>query len=280
MKKPSILWLLLCVVLLVVPALAQDISNDIPTVTITASADALSAPETLPEGLVTITFENSAEMPFVGIFGRLNEGVTMEDLMTAMAENPMAMISQVTLKGGPGVMPGLTAEMTYNLEAGNYVLMNAGAQPPQMASIAVADGEDVKYEEPVADVTVTLEDFVFGIPVTLQAGEHLWQINNAGEQWHEIVIAPVEPGVTLEDVRAMLVEGEQSGLQLFPLAMPLGGGQSAWLRVDLQPGSYAIVCNLPDILHMEEMHTHFELGMVQLVTVEAVEAEATEESGG
>lgn len=236
--------------------------------TITSSADGLTAPETLPEGLVTVAFENSAETPFVGIFGRLNEGATMEDLMTAMAENPMALASQLTLKGGPGVMPGQTTEMTYHLDAGNYVLLNVGAQPPQIASISVADGEDVEYEEPIADVTVTLADFAFGIPLTLPAGKHLWQIDNVGEQWHEIVIAPVEPDATLEELQALMAEGEQSGLQLFPLAMPLSGGQSAWLTVDLQPGTYLIVCSLPDILRMEEMHSHLELGMVQLVTVE------------
>ena len=279
MKKLFSLGLLLSLALFSLAGnlLAQE---EIPQFIITSSAEALAAPEKLPEGLVTVTFENSAETPFIGIFGRLNEGVTMEDLMTAMAENPMALVSQLTLKGGPGVMPGQTAEMTYHLDAGNYVLLNGGAQPPQMASISVADEEDVEYEEPVADVTVTLEDFVFGMPPTLPAGEHLWQIDNVGEQWHEVLIAPVEPDTTLEDIQALLGGGEQSSLPLFPLAMPLSSGQSAWLTVDLQPGSYVIVCSLPDILQMEEMHTHFELGMVQMVTVEAVNADATEESGG
>jgi hypothetical protein len=278
MKKIFILGLLMS---LVVVSLAGNLlaQEEIPQFSITSSAEALSAPETLPEGLVTVAFENSATTPFIGIFGRLNEGVTMEDLMAAMAENPMAMVMQVTLKGGPGVMPGATTEMTYNLEPGNYVLMNVGAQPPQMASIIVEDGEDMEYETPIAEVTVTLEDFVFGIPLTIPTGKHLWQIDNTGEQWHEITIAPVESGTTLEDLQALLAEGEESGLQILPLVMPLNGGESAWITVDLQPGSYAIICNLPDILHMDDMKIHHQLGMVQLVTVEAVEAEATEESG-
>jgi hypothetical protein len=277
MKKLFTFGLLVSLVLVSLAGnlLAQE---EIPQFSITSSAEALTAPETLPEGLVTVAFENTAEAPFIGIFGRLNEGVTVEDLMTAMAENPMALVSQLTLKGGPGVMPGQMVEMTYHLDAGDYVLLNVGAQPPQIASISVADSEDVEYEEPVADVTVTLVDFAFGIPLTLPAGKHLWQIENAGEQWHEVVIAPVELDATLEDIQAMVAEGEQSDLQLFPLVMPLNGGESAWLTVDLQPGRYVIVCSLPDILQMEEMHTHFELGMVQLVTVEAVDADATEES--
>ena len=276
MKKFLVLSLLFGLLSLAGNLFAQE---DIPTATVTASAEALTAPETLPEGLVTVIYENSAETPFVGIFGRLNEGVTMEDLMAAMAENPMAMVMQIALKGGPGVMPGATTEMTYNLEAGNYVLLNMGAQP-QMASITVEDGEDVEYETPVADVTVTLEDFAFGIPPTIPAGEQLWQIDNTGEQWHEITIASVEDGTTLEDLQALMAKGEESGLQIFPLVMPLSSGESAWVTVDLQPGTYVIICNLPDILHMEEMKIHHQLGMVQLVTVEAVEAEATEESGG
>ncbi len=279
MKKLFTLGLL---VSLVLSGLAGNLvaQEEIPQFIITASAEALVAPETLPEGLVTVAFENSAETPFIGIFGRLNEGVTMEDLMKAMAENPMAMISQVTLKGGPGVMPGLSSAMTYNLEPGNYVLMNVGTQPPQMALIGVEDGEDAEIAEPVADVTVVLEDFVFGIPLTIPAGEQLWQIDNTGEQWHEIAIVPVEAGTTLEDVLALLKEGEQSGLQQLPLVMPLSSGERAWVTVDLQPGNYAIICNLPDILHMDDMKIHHQLGMVQLVSVEAVEADATAESGG
>jgi hypothetical protein len=175
MKKLSVLWLLFCIVLLVAPTMAQD-TKDIPTATITASTDTLSAPETLPEGLVTVTFENDSEAPFIAMFARLNEDVTTDDFMAAMAENPMGMLPLVTLKGSPAVMPEQTANMTYALEPGDYILLNFAAAPPQMASFSVADEDDVEREVPVADVQVTMVDFGYGLPLTVPAGEHLWKI--------------------------------------------------------------------------------------------------------
>jgi hypothetical protein len=49
--------------------------------------------------------------------------------------------------------------------------------------------------------------------------------------------------------------------------MPMSSGESVYVGVDLQPGKYAIICNLSDLMNMDEMHTHSELGMIQLVKV-------------
>lgn len=110
-------------------------------------------------------------------------------------------------------------------------------------------------------------DFGYGLPLTVSAGESVWRIENAGQQWHELAIAPVEAGTSLEDVQALLAQGEESGLQQLPVLMPMDSGESVYVSVALEPGTYAIICNLPDLMNMDEMHTHYELGMIQLVTV-------------
>ncbi|MBK8020604.1 MAG: hypothetical protein IPK19_04020 [Chloroflexi bacterium] len=241
-----------------------------PLVSVILSSEGLSAPETLPKGLVTIQFENTAEAPFIGVLLRLNDGVTLDDFFAAIAEDPLGMLPLVSLRGGPGLMPGQAGSVTYDLDAGEYVLADFAGEEPQLAMFTVADGEDVTQVQPNADLHVVMVDFGYGLPLTVPAGERVWRIENAGQQWHELAILPVEPETTIEDVQALLAEGEESGLQQLPLLMPLSAGEVAWLAVNLEPGTYALICNLPDLMNMEDMHTHYELGMIQLITVEDV----------
>lgn len=182
---------------------------EIPSVTVTVTADGLSAPEALPEGFVNVTFDNISEAPFVGVVFQLNDGVTMDDVFASMAEgDPMGFLPLVRLKGGPGVMPGQSVTMTYALEAGNYALLNFFGEMPQVAPFNVTEGEDVMQVEPATDLNVVLTDFVFGLPATLPAGSSVWQLTNSGSQWHELAIASVDAGTTAEDVLALLAEGE------------------------------------------------------------------------
>lgn len=235
--------------------------------TVTLSADGLTAPESLPAGWVTLEITNSAEAPFIGVLMRLNDGVTLDDLFTAMAEDPLGMLPLVTLKGGPAVMPGQSGSITFNLDTGSYVLANFAGEAPQIAPIMVEDAADAAAQAPAADLEVVMVDFGYGLPLTVSAGESVWRIENAGQQWHELAIAPVEPGTAIEDLQALLSQGEESSLQQLPVLMPMSGGESVYVNVNLQPGTYAIICNLPDLMNMDEMHTHYELGMIQLVTV-------------
>ncbi len=247
--------------------LAQD---DMSTVTVTATSDGLSAPETLPVGQVTITFEASAEAPLITIFARLNEGMTPDELMGGLfAEDPTPILSQVTLKGSPMLMPGQSTDVTYNLEAGEYALLNVGAEMPQVAVITVTGDASTEVAEPEADLNVAMVDFGYGLPLTIPAGEIVWHVENIGVQWHEMAITPVEAGTTLDDVRAMLAVPEEESEIGFPsyALMPLDGGEEVWATINLEPGTYAIICHLPNIMEGSEGHLHHELGMLQLVTV-------------
>ncbi|MBK9121894.1 MAG: hypothetical protein IPM16_02045 [Chloroflexi bacterium] len=253
---------------------------EIPSVTVTITADGLTAPGALPEGYVNVTFDNTSEAPFVGVVFQLNDGVTMDDVFTSMAEgDPMGFLPLVRLKGGPGVMPGQSVTMTYALEAGNYALLNFFGEMPQVAAFNVTEGEDVTQVEPATDLNVVMTDFVFGLPATLPAGSSVWQLINSGSQWHELAIAPVDAGTTAEDVLALLAEGEESTLQQFPILMPIEAGGTVWVDVDLLPGTYAVICNLPDLANMEDMHIHYDLGMIQIVTVTADTVTYTDPNG-
>lgn len=267
MLKRCVRMLLVAMLLMMVMAGAVTAQDAIPGADVVFSADGLSAPEALPSGLVTFNYENTAEAPFIGVLLRLNDGVTFDDLMAAMAEDPLGMLPLVSLRGGPAVMPGQSAAMTHSLDLGEYVLVNFAGEVPQMATISVAEEGAADLAEPAADVDVVMVDFGYGLPLSVPAGESVWRIENAGEQWHELAIAPVEPGTTIDDVRTLLAENQEFAANQLPILMPMDSGQVTWLTTTLAPGTYAIICNLPDLMNMEDMHIHYDLGMIQIITV-------------
>lgn len=266
MWKPLIRTGLVTIVLLILASTTLG-QTDIPTVAVTLSANGLAAPETLPKGLVTVNFENTSDAPFIGVLLRLNDGVSLEQLFAAVAEDPLGMLPLVSLRGGPGIMPRQTGSITYNLDAGQYVLANFAGEPPQIAPIIVENTDAASADAPTADLNVVMVDFGYGLPLTIPAGESVWRIENAGEQWHELALAPLEPGTTIEDVQGLLAQGEESSLQQLPLLMPMDAGEAVYVTMNLQPGSYAIICNLPNLMNPDAMRSHHELGMIQLITV-------------
>lgn len=251
-------------------AFAQD-AADIPSVTITADAEGLTAPEGLSAGLTTIVYENVGEGPLFPVLLRLNEGTTLDDFMGIMAAGEEANPADAgTLKGALFVMPQQSGEVTYMLEAGEYVLVNFFSEVPQIASFTVADGEMMDTAEPTADVTVGLYDFAFGIPLQIAAGEQTWLIENFGMQWHEMAIFPIDASMTQQDVIAMLSAEDSEMLPMWVWS-PSSEGEKAWVSVNLEPGTYAIACFLPDVSEDSQGHVHFQEGMLQIITVAAGE---------
>jgi uncharacterized cupredoxin-like copper-binding protein len=107
------------------------------------------------------------------------------------------------------------------------------------------------------DVVVTLKDFsLTATPGTFSAGDIAFGIQNDGPSAHEFVILrtddapdalPVENGVIPEDQIDLVDEAED-----------IAPGTDTSLSVNLQPGSYVLVCNLP---------AHYEAGMRAAFTV-------------
>lgn len=106
----------------------------------------------------------------------------------------------------------------------------------------------------LAEWSVTLEE------TSAPAGEVTFDISNEGANVHEFVIfrtdlaahdLPVKPGESVVDE-----EGE--GLALVDEVEDIAPGSSATLTVDLEPGNYVLLCNIPG---------HFEQGMHATFTV-------------
>ena len=283
-KQVKFLIVLMLPLLLLGNVLAQD---DIESVSITITDEELTVPETVNAGWVDITFDNTSEIPSFLIFSRLDDDATMDDFMEALMElmgGATDVIPPATFLGSPSPAPATAYSVTYNLEAGMYILLNVAGEEPQIATFMV-EGDDVESDfEPESDLAIALVDFAFGLPAELPAGEQTWLIDNIGEQWHEMIFIPVPDGTSLEEAMSFMMEmegegeeemegeeGEEAGMPEFGFAWaPMSSGQQAWVDIDLPAGTYLVTCFIEDV-NSEDMTIHAELGMIQIVTV--VEAE-------
>jgi hypothetical protein len=101
------------------------------------------------------------------------------------------------------------------------------------------------------DITVTALDYAFKLPDSLQAGPTVLHLNNAGKVTHEMGMALLKPGVTLDQVLARIKGGSSPdslldgivGILIAQPGVPILGG--LWL--ELLPGrTYALFRNFQD----------------------------------
>jgi uncharacterized cupredoxin-like copper-binding protein len=107
-------------------------------------------------------------------------------------------------------------------------------------------------------VGVSMKDWEIALdPATASAGAITFDVTNDGPTTHEFEIfsgdvdpstLPVESGVAVTD-----------GLTLVDEVEDVTAGSTTELSVDLEPGSYAIICNLPE---------HYEEGMFTTLVVD------------
>src|SRR5256886_2688017 len=221
-------------------------------VTITATDYAFGVPDTLPAGLTTFRLVNQGKELHHANLVRLGEGKTVADFQAGLAAAMKSHTPPPTwmgFAGGPNAVTlGDTGVATQMLEPGSYVfvcwipsldgvphvvkgmlhplLVTPGAAAPAAA-------------EPATDVTIKLTDYDFQLSQPLTAGKHVVRVDNTGAQAHEIVIAALSAGKTLQDFIAWEAGGEKGPL---PTGEWLGGvttldvGGHPQFRGALRPG--------------------------------------------
>ena len=241
--------------------------------TIVASEYAFEVPEEIPAGTVSIRLENTGQEPHHAQLARLNDGVTMDQFMAALQAGETEALALISLEGGPGVVaPGTTSTATTsNLRPGQYVVLCFVGDPegvPHLAHGMIATinvtGEP-EVQEVEADGTVQLADFSITLPENLEANQ-VWEIDNGGQQPHELAFIQLAEGATMDDVAAFFT-APPSGPPPFTFAGGLQGimpGSTAYLETDFEPGNYVALCFIPDPATGE---AHALLGMVTPFTI-------------
>ena len=157
-------------------------SVEIPVVTLKVTEAGLEAPSEIPSGVVAVKVEggdpeNRPEL------ARFNEGVTMAQLTEALSQpDPMAALPLVSLLGSAASVDG---QVIYDLTPGDYAAVFFVPDGPPLVTPVVA-GEPSGATAPTPDISVSSVDFNFAMPDKIATGPQVWQIENAGNQWHEM----------------------------------------------------------------------------------------------
>ena len=115
--------------------------------------------------------------------------------------------------------------------------------------------------EPVSDESITLSDYKFTLDHPLTAGKHIVKVMNQGPQPHEVELVRLADGKSMKDLGAWIqkMDGPSpaSAIGGIPSIMP---GAAGYVSVDLAPGTYGLICFVPD---MKDGKAHLEHGMVK-----------------
>lgn len=250
-------------------------------VVINASDYSFTAPDTVPAGWTHLRLINAGPSLHHAQLVKINDGKTFDTLMMALRAPrpanapppaPPPWLKDIGSPNSPA--PGDTSDVITNLEAGHYALLcfipdSAGV--PHVAlgmsrALEVRETTGPTAAEPTADVEIKLTDYAFTESGPITAGHRTIRITNDGPQPHEIFMARLDSGVTVEH----LVTWIAAGMHGRPPATPVGGtagisnGGHAYVVTDLTPGNYALLCFLPDAKDGRE---HIAHGMMKQITV-------------
>jgi hypothetical protein len=256
------------------PAAAMPIDG-VSTFDIVANQDDFQSIDEVPAGRVSVTLRNRASQQRNAQFFRVKDGVTLVQVAAAFQRDPRSVVDLVTFAGGPGtVPPGGTQHIVQNLAQGQYIMSTLLLGEDGMQFVPQGMFKTFRVAAPVApppttpmpgDERIVLGDFVFGIPA-LSAGKHTLQLDNVGQEPHEILVKRLEAEKTLADSLAFVLNpvgpppySDAGGLLVFD------AGQSTSLDLDLAPGRYVAICYFREPVSGK---THAELGMIHDFSVE------------
>jgi hypothetical protein len=235
-------------------------------VTVHASEFAFTAPKTAPAGTITFRMVNDGkQLHHVSII-KLLHGRTVSDFVESMKKPGPPPAWAVAVGGPNAAVPGRSSDATLTLEPGNYALVcfvpSPGDPTPHVmkgmiSALTVTPSSAPSVDVP-ADVNISLSDYKFALSKPLTAGRHMIRVTNDAVQDHEVLFIKLPPGTTAAGV----AEWVEAGMKGPPPAMPIGGvspiarGRSNTIALDLTPGTYGMVCFLPDAKDGKAHSTH------------------------
>ncbi|MDF1505552.1 hypothetical protein [Roseisolibacter sp. H3M3-2] len=260
------------------------------TLDVTASDFAFHAADTVAAGRIRLRVKNAGRELHVLEVARLADGHTAEELAAHLAARRPAP-AWATFVGGPIAPPpspggGRAAgpaddlAVTLDLAPGRYALICPIPSPadhtPHMSKGMVrtlvvtpapapprAERSPARVATPTA--RVVLDDYGFVLEPAWRAGRQTVRVENRAAQPHEIAVFRLAPGKRVADVLrwAAALDGPPPGA-LVGGTTALSRGEVASIALSLTPGTYALLCFLPDAT---DGRSHVQHGMTREVTV-------------
>jgi hypothetical protein len=236
-------------------------------------ATTITAPESAEAGLAEITLTNDgdseADLQLIRVEGEHSPQEVVEGLGKAIQGQSFP--GWFFAGGGVGTTPaGESATVSQVLEPGTYYAFNTESQgPPDPSATASTEvtGEPSGEDLEAGEGTVEAGEYVFEAE-TLPAGTNEIVFDNVGVQPHHLIASKLIGDSTAEDVERFFKteKGEpplsEKGTQATAV---IEGGEAQLVRLDLEPGRYALYCFITD---RQGGPPHALEGMVDEVEVE------------
>lgn len=139
-------------------------------------------------------------------------------------------------------------------------------KPADSTAAASAPAEAVAAAPSV--VNVTASDYKFDAPAETPAGMTTFNLTNGGKELHHVTLIKLDSGKTMNDLMAGM-KAMKPGTPPPGWVIPAGGpnaaapGNSTSLTMNLEAGSYVLVCFIPDAKGVP----HVMKGMAKALTV-------------
>ena len=236
-------------------------------VTVAASNYAFEAPDTLPAGPTTFRLNNHGPELHHIVIVPLTGGHSTAELMQ-QAEGDHLPAWALPLGGPNAVDPGGHGDATVDLAPGRYVMICVIPAPDGMMHLKKGMAHEftvvpagARTSAPAADLTVRLNDYSFTLSAPLTVGHHEIAVQNDAAQPHELVIFKLAPGKHLPDFLAWFQKPEgPPPASALGGASPLATGRGMTFALDVTPGTYGLICFLPDA---KDGAPHLAHGMMQ-----------------
>ena len=168
--------------------------------------------------------------------------------------------------GGTFAGSGETVHFVIDLPPGDWIAWGDDPEAPQAPVVFTATGEmPSDLPEPEAGATLLMTEYDIQVSDgALVAGSQVVRVDNVGAQPHFVVAALGPDGMTEEQIQVVLDEEMQAQMTGTPPAYSdldpnvdiseegffsatQSTGTSQWIEVDLEPGSYVLICFFADL---------------------------------
>ena len=283
---------------------SEDIDSRLaacPRFTIRLTEERIEAPATVVAGPMVLVQQQTQSGPGHAFVFRVPDDVSETALAKALhggpavEETPEWFWRADFVGNGDRAAADRPAIALVNLEPGRYVVgdpYRPAREYARFTALETPNRGTQLADRPNGDVEVDLFEMGFRLPASLAAGRSLWEVENTGAMLHEIAILPAPIGVTVAQVEAAVsaeLEAELGGdiaaarVTIDALgeewvgwsSRPVAGAgvlspqRVSWAQIDLEAGTYAAVCYIPDPVTGTP---HLMLGMSDVFTVEPTDA--------
>ncbi|MGH2730931.1 MAG: hypothetical protein ACRDJI_10040 [Actinomycetota bacterium] len=228
-------------------------------VTISTHDFKFDAPESISAGLVEIVVSNRGKEAHEVQLMKLHEGVTFDEFFKTAKKDDSGLdsIALADPAGGvgstAGIPPGYDLSVTNELDPGSYALVcfvHGHNEKGMIAPFEVTESDAAAAEPPDVDGQISLSDYEIILPDDF-SGSGTFEFVNNGPDFHEVAIYKLDASLEeaqkyLDSPKAFDAPPPGGEPQSAGLVSGIQPATSAFATLDLDPGTYVMVCFFPD----------------------------------